>query len=165
MSNQKEAKTLNAVISRTCVKTAAEPYWNIIGIELLWLNSHSANYVAAKTLGLDDRLGCYYVSVYDSVEFDPNIIWTKILSKNVHYYVAVNPDSNPVPSGDAHLQAVNRNYLPMLKKVQSSGLFELEPPLAEDPDVLIFRRKDPKIEAGGSNRGRVGRNVVLGNLE
>lgn len=142
MSNQKEAKTLSAVISRTCAKTAAGPYWNIVGIELLWLNSHSANYVAAKTLGLDDRLGCYY----DSVEFDPNKIWTNILSQNVHYYITVNPNSNPVPS---YLQAVNRNYLPMLQKVQTSELFELEPPLPEDPGLLIFLRKDLKTEVGG----------------
>jgi hypothetical protein len=141
ISNQRESKTLSSIISRTCAKTGSGPYWNIIGIELVWLNSHSANYVAAKNLGLDDRLGCYYGSAWDSVEFDPNKIWTNILSANIHYYIAVNPDSNPVPPGDAHLQAVNRNYLPMLKKVQGSGLFELEPPLAEDPRILIFRRK------------------------
>jgi hypothetical protein len=54
----------------------------------------------------------------------------------------MNPNSNPVPSEDAHLQAINRNYLPMLQKVQSSELFELQPPLPEDRAILIFHRNE-----------------------
>jgi hypothetical protein len=49
-------------------------------------------------------------------------------------------DPNPVAS-DWHSQLVNQNYRPMLEKVQSSRLFELEPPLVEDSSVLIFRGK------------------------
>lgn len=59
----------------------------------------------------------------------------------IRYYVATNPDSHPVPL-DLHSQAINRSYFPMLKKVQTSGLFKAEPPLPEDPGILILRRKE-----------------------
>jgi hypothetical protein len=150
---QTERTTLDSIISRTCAKTGQGHYWNIIGIEEPWLNSHSANYFAAKNLGLHNRLGCYYGSVYDG-ELGPDKIWNDILSKEIHYYVTVNPEFDPVPSGDSHLQAVNRNYLPTLKKVQGSHLFQLDPPLKEDPRILIFRRKDIAASLGSDKPGK-----------
>ena len=140
-SDQKEATILNSIVSRTCTNIGSQPYWNIIGIEKPWLNQNSAGYFAAKSLAPHSRVGCQYGSVHNFFEFDPDKVWSNILSVQFHYYVTIDPDLDPVPS-DAGSQAVNRNYLPMLKKVQSSGLFELEPPLAEEPGILIFRWKD-----------------------
>jgi hypothetical protein len=94
--------------------------------------------VAAKNLGIYNRLVCYFASF--GYETDPDKLFSHIISVKIQYYVTVNPESNPVPSEDAHLQTINRNYLAMFEKVESSSLFELEAPLAEDPAVLIFRR-------------------------
>jgi hypothetical protein len=145
--DQKDATILNSIVSRTCVKTGSHRYWNIIGIEKPWLNQNSAGYFAAKKLAPHSRLGCYYGSVLNFYEFDPDKIWKNILSLKIRYYIAMNPDSHPVPP-DSHSQAINRNYLPMLKKIQTSGLFETEPPLVEDAGILIFRRKE--IDPAGS---------------
>ncbi len=140
--SQMEHAALNSIVLRTCTQTDSGPYWNIIGIEKPWLNEHSANYVAAKILTRRGRRGCHYASGFDSFDADSDKIWRNISAMKIHYYVTANPDLNPVPSSDAHLQAINRNYIPMLQKVQSSELFELEPPLPEDPAILIFRRKE-----------------------
>ena len=139
-SDQKEATILNLIVSRTCTKTDSYRYSNIIGIEKPWLNGVSTDYFAAKNLAPYNRVGCYYGTVHFWLS-DLDKIWSDILSLPIHYYITMHPDFAAVPL-DKHSQAVNRNYLPMLKRVQASGLFELEPPLTEDPGILIFRRKD-----------------------
>jgi hypothetical protein len=152
-SDVKEGKILSSIVSRTCIKAGSDRYWNIVGIESPWLNWESAGYFAAKNLGPDNRIGCRYSSGYSFFGTDPDKIWARILSEPVHYYVTMNPDLYTVPS-DQHSQATNRNYLPMLKRVQASGLFEVEPPLAEDPRIMILRRKEiaPQLAAGNRNR-------------
>jgi hypothetical protein len=138
--NQTEAAVLSAIVSKTCIKTAAQHYWNIIGIEKPWLNANSAGYFAAKNLAPYNRLGCQYGSVHSFFESDPDKVWNNVLSTQIRYYITISPGSRPVPE-DSYNQAINRNYLPVLRKVQTSGLFEVEPPIAEDPSILIFRRK------------------------
>jgi hypothetical protein len=140
-SNHEEAAILNSIVSRTCVKIGSQRYLNIIGIEKPWLNQNSAGYFAAKNLAPHNRVGCQYGSVYSFFESDPEKIWSDILSAQIHYYITINPDLHPIPE-DPQIQAINRNYLSMLQKVQTSGLFELEPALPENPGILIFRRKE-----------------------
>jgi len=139
-SDQKQATVLNSIVSRTCTKTHSQRYLTIIGIDLPWLNHESAAYFAAKSLASHNAVGCDYATVRSFSE-SPDKIWSWILSARIRYYVVITPDLHPV-GADSHSQALNRNYLPMLKKVQSSGLFELEPPLSEDPSILIFRRNE-----------------------
>jgi hypothetical protein len=139
ISGQKESIALNAIVAKTCTDIGSQPYLNVIGIEKPWLNEHSANFLAAKHRVLHRPIGCRYGSF--GYETDPDKIWNNILS-NTRYYITMNPNSNPVPSEDAHLQAINRNYLPMLQTVQSSELFELQPPLPEDRAILIFHRNE-----------------------
>jgi hypothetical protein len=136
--DEKEAKILNSLVTRTCNKTGAH-YWNGFGIELRWFNRDSAAYFAAKNLAPQNQLGCYYTTIHIWF-WDLDKIWKHILSLQIRYYVTISPELNPIPA-DPGLQAINQNYLPMLKKVQTSGLFELQPSLPEAPGVLIFRRK------------------------
>lgn len=139
VTSQKESIVLDAIVTATCTGIEAKPYLNLVGVEKPWLNEHSANYLAAKNRFLDRPVGCLYGSF--GYENDPEKIWNHILS-NIRYYITLDPDSNPVPPEDAHLVKINLNYLPTLTRVQTSGLFQLEPTLAEDPNVWIFRRKD-----------------------
>jgi hypothetical protein len=142
ISGQKESIALNAIVAKTCTDIGPQPYLNVIGIEKPWLNEHSANYLAAKHRVLHKPIGCRYGSF--GYETDLDKIWNNILSKT-RYYITVNPNSNPVPSADAHLQAINKTYLPILQKVRNSASFELQPALDEDPTVWIFRRKEMNI--------------------
>jgi hypothetical protein len=137
ISGQKESLALYAIVAKTCTDTGPQPYLNLIGIEKPWLNEHSANFLAAKHRVLRRPMGCRYGSF--GYETNPDKIWNNILS-STRYYITINPNANPIPSEDAHLQAINQNYLPMFEKIRRSGLFALEAPLAEDPAVLIFRR-------------------------
>lgn len=138
-SDTRNATLLNSIVSRTC-KASTERYWNIVGVEHPWLSSGSISYVAAKNLAPHD-LRCYYDSLGYYLESDPDKAWRKILSMRIRYYVTVDPDLYPVPP-DALSQRLNLLNSPILEKVQTSGLFEPEPPLAEDPGILIFRRID-----------------------
>ena len=139
VTGQKEGVALNAIIAVTCTDIEAKPYLNLVGIEKPWLNEHSANYLAAKNRVLGKPVGCRYGSF--GYENDPEKIWNHLIS-NIRYYITLNPDSNPVPLEDAHLAAINLNYLPTLERVQNSVSFELQPALLENPAVLIFRRKE-----------------------
>ena len=139
VTSQKESIILDAIVTTTCTDIEAQPYRNLVGVEKPWLNEHSANYIAAKNRFLDRPIGCRYESF--GYENDPEKIWNHILS-SIRYYITLDPGSNPVPPEDAHLAKININYLPTLTRVQTSGLFQLQPTLAEDPSVWIFRRKD-----------------------
>ncbi len=143
--DRKNATVLNSVVVRTCAKTGPR-YWNTFGIELPWFNRESAGYYAAKSLAPHNRLGCYYgtVRVFFS---DVDAVWNDMLSLNIRYYITMRPDPNPVAS-DWHSQLVNQNYRPILEKVESSPLFELEPAVIEDPAVLIFHRRESPIGDG-----------------
>ena len=147
ITGQKERLALDAIVTKTCSDTEPRPYLNLVGIEKPWLNEHSANYLAAKHRALYKRIGCRYGSF--GYETDPDKIWNHIVS-NIRYYITMNPNFNPLPAEDAHLQAINLNYLPILRKVQNSALFELQPTLDEDPSVWIFRRKE-SLNANGRN--------------
>jgi hypothetical protein len=141
-SGEKETLVLDAIVAKTCTDIQPQPYLNFVGIEKPWLNEHSANYLAAKHRVLHKPVRCNYGSF--GWETDPDKIPNSLLS-SVRYYITMDPGSNPVPEGDLHLKAVNINYLPTLQRVQSSAWFELQPPLAEDPTVWIFRRKEMNL--------------------
>ena len=49
--------------------------------------------------------------------------------------------ASPIPAGDRHLEAINRNYLPVLERLRASGEFVLEPSSPADPALLIYRRR------------------------
>ena len=66
--------------------------------------------------------------------------WNYVLSVNPLYYITSDPRIYPI-SDDKQDQALNQLNIPVLKKIQTSGLFKPEPPLPEDPGILIFRRK------------------------
>lgn len=138
-----EAKVLEGIVWRTCAGTAPRPqrYWNVVGIELPWLNKNSAAYAASKTLGPRGLVGCRYDSIFNFTVTDLDQLWGLVGKMELRYYVTRGSGLAAVPPDDAHLVAVNRNTLPFLERVRASGEFTVEPPLAEDPDVLILRRR------------------------
>ena len=142
ITGQKESRALEAIVAKTCSDPAPRPYLNLVGIEKPWLNEHSANYLAAKQRLLYKLVSCRYGSF--GYETDTDKIWNNLLTK-IRYYITMNPGSNPIPAEDAQLTAINVNYLPTLRRVQSSASFELQPPLMQDPTVWIFRRKDGSL--------------------
>jgi hypothetical protein len=141
-TQEREAKVLEALAWRTCRGTAPRPqrYWNIVGIELPWMNKNSASYSAAKAMAPHGLVGCRFDSVFSFTVFDPDELWRRVTEMDLRYYVTLAPESRPIPRDDSHLVAVNRNYRPLLERLRGSGDFVAEPPLAEAPDLLVFRR-------------------------
>jgi hypothetical protein len=137
------ALTLDSLVSRTCTETRPERYWNIVGDQKSWLNVNTLGYTAAKKLAPENRIRCYY-GYLGYVVSDLDKTWKYVLSLNPRYYITSDPEMYPI-SADKTDQAVNQLNAPVLKKVQTSGLFEPEPPLPEDPGILIFRQRDRAI--------------------
>jgi hypothetical protein len=134
------ALTVESIVSKTCAEPGIERYWNIVGDSISWLNANTVAYVAAKTLAPQKRLHCYYAYLTEFFEADVEKAWNRVLSLKPRYYIALHPDIYPIAPNRA-LQAVNQLNIPVLTEVQTSDVFEREPPLAEDRGVLIFRRK------------------------
>lgn len=141
----REAAILEELAWRTCLGGAPRPrrHWNVVGIELPWLNKNSAAYAAAKVLGPRGLVGCNYDSMFNFTVTDPDALWALVQKADVRYYVAKRSGLSAVPADDAHLVAVNRNTLAVLDRVRASGQFAEEAPLARDPDILVLRRVGP----------------------
>jgi len=140
-SGEREGRVLDAIVAKTCTDMHPQRYLNLVGIEKPWLNEHSANYLAAKHRLLHKPVGC----VYGSFGWETDSAKISNLLSSIRYYIAMDPSSNPVPEEDPHLKAINVNYLPTLKRVQSSALFELQSALPEDHTIWIFRRNENKF--------------------
>jgi len=138
--NSGVALKLNSLVSRTCTETPAGRYWNIVGDQKPWLNVNTLGYTAAKKLAPENRQRCYYGYLGFMVS-DLDKTWNYVLSVNPLYYITSDPKIYPL-SDDKQDQALNQLNIPVLKKIQTSGLFKPEPPLPEDPGIVIFRRKE-----------------------
>ena len=88
----------------------------------------------------ENRERCNY-GYLGYVVSDLDETWKHVLSLNPRYYITSDPEIYPI-SADKLDQAVNQLNIPVLKKVQTSGLFEPEVALPEYPGILIFRRKE-----------------------
>ena len=124
-----------------------------MGDQKPWLNVNTLGYMAAKKLAPENRQRCNYGYLGFMVS-DLDETWNYVLSLNPLYYITSDPKIYPI-SADKQDQAANQLNIPVLRRIQNSGRFELEPPLAEDPGVLIFRRKevDPPLTSS-DNEGR-----------
>jgi hypothetical protein len=151
--NSGVALKLNSLVSKTCTETRPERYWNIVGDQKPWLNVNTLGYMAAKKLAPENRQRCNYGYLGFMVS-DLDETWNHVLSLNPLYYITSDPKIYPI-SADKQDQAANQLNIPVLRRIQNSGRFELEPPLAEDRGVLIFRRKevDPPLTSS-DNEGR-----------
>jgi hypothetical protein len=137
--NTKDAAILNAVVTRTCMDKRSVRYYNTVGVEKPWLNLWTLSYVAAKQLAPHNRLHCSYASL-GYVESDADKMWKHILALQTQYYITTDPSFYPIPS-DPLNQAINQLSIPILERIRTSGLYELEPPLPDNAGILIFRRK------------------------
>jgi hypothetical protein len=143
--NSSTALTVDSIISKTCTEIRTEGYWNIVGDQKPWLNVNTLGYTAAKKLAPENHQRCNY-GYLGYVVSDLDETWKHVLSANPVYYITSDPKIYPI-SADKLDQAINQLNIPILNKVQSSGLFELGPPLPEARGILIFRRKDSGINA------------------
>jgi hypothetical protein len=144
----RQARVLNSIISRTCTETSTECYLNILAIDANlqgdWLAPEPANYVAVRNLAPHDDLPPCYYGYLGGNFFGSSATnaWNDMLFRGVRYFITIDPEVYPVPP-KVYNQALSQHNFPIIwEKVQTSDLFKLEPPLPEDPGILIFRRID-----------------------
>jgi tetratricopeptide (TPR) repeat protein len=147
---------LRSLVEKTCADRTPEFYWNTAGVQLLWLNPPAISFAAAKALAPRRALNCDFdaIGYYDN---DEDKAWANLMSKQVAYYIAVDPAVHQVPPRPVDL-ALNQMNAGLLKRIQSSGLFQREPGIDGYPGILIFKRVSPiaSVAAGRalSDEGR-----------
>ena len=140
MRDPSERALLDAVVDRTCTDTQSGFHWNAIGVQLLWLNAPGVSYAASKRLAPAHGLMCDYdaIAYYDA---DERAAWTRLLGRNLTYYISLDASAYEIPP-DPVSTTVNALNQPILKRIETSGQFQLEPGLVQQPGLLIFKRVD-----------------------
>jgi hypothetical protein len=139
-------RILDAVVKRTC-RENGPPYLNILAVDPSvrgdWLGPEPANYAVAKKRFWSKATypPCYYDYVGDAF-FGSTVprAWNSLLARRARYFITVDPSVYPPPPRAFNQVLSAQNFPVMLDTVRTSGLFVLEPPLREDPGILIFHR-------------------------
>ena len=140
MTDPREGAILDAIVRRTCADTSAGFYWNVVGVQLLWLNPPGVSYAAAKQFAPDHRLTCDYdaIAYFDT---DENTAWARVMSRNILYYIGLDASAYVTP--ETHLdQTVNALNESILNRLERSGMFQLEASIPEHNGILILKRVD-----------------------
>ena len=129
--NPDNANDLHELAKRTCSETNKNRY-NIVGVELPWLNSNSVSYFSAKH-SEPLQIRCYYTSLgYTENNLDK--AWERLLSLNTNYFIAPNRTLYPDAS-----DPFNSVALLALDKVQNSGVFRLESSI-NNSKINLFKK-------------------------
>jgi hypothetical protein len=131
-TNTQNALTLEAIVTQTCPENNADRY-NIVGVDLPWLNAGSVSYFAAKNQ-LKTHQRCYYQSL-GYAQPDLKEAMAHFHAYSARYFITVNPKEYSIPDN-----VWNQIDLLVLEEVRKSDLAKLEPGLVNDPRILIFSR-------------------------
>jgi hypothetical protein len=121
------ARELERVIQSTAPQTDP-PYYNITGIEFLWINANSAAFYAAKERLRTGRRA-YYTSL-GYAERDADAAWKRILDFHTRYFISMEPELQPKPPNFINLvnlgtlQQVERD--PGFRRVQFESRYGVE---------------------------------------
>jgi hypothetical protein len=137
-SNRRTAVTVSSIVAKTCADESVHRYWTIIGDQKAWLNEHTLGYTAAKELARFTQQHCDYDTL-GYMGSDVDEAWERVLRAKPRYYITTDPVVYVV-ADDKLDRALNQLNAPVLREVETSGLFEAEPVLPEDPGVIIFKR-------------------------
>lgn len=140
MRNPANRTLMDAIVERTCSETGSGFYWNALGVQLLSMNPPGLSYAASKKLGPRHQLKCDYdaIAYFDGNEAEA---WRRLMARNIVYYIALDSTTYTVPATPVGT-TVNQLNEPILKRIVTSGLFQLEPGIVGHSGVLIFKRVD-----------------------
>jgi hypothetical protein len=124
------ANNINDVVQKICTEPDKERY-NIIGVELPWLNANSVAYFSAKQLE-SRKFRCYFTSL-GYAETDTNKAWERLLSLRTNFFVTINLNLYPDKT-----DPMNQVALPIVDKVKSSKKFKLDTSL-DNSKILIYK--------------------------
>jgi hypothetical protein len=131
-SDPSRSEDLMRVIALTTTDANKFRY-DIVGVEVPWLNANSAAFYAAK-YRLDVGYRCYYTSL-GYAETNVDAAMKRMDEINILYFVSIAPDFVPKP-----VDFVNRVTIPVVERVESGGPW-LKVPFPNYNHIIVFRRK------------------------
>lgn len=130
--NNENASNLSKIVQKSCNLESVNRY-NIVGVELPWLNANSASYFAAKHLERQ-KIRCYYTNL-GYAEIDVDKAWQRLISFKTNYFITL--DSSYYENLK---DAFNKVAVAIAEKIKSSNNFQ---PLAfpDNSKILIYKSK------------------------
>jgi Tetratricopeptide repeat len=143
--NARGRALLETIAKQTCTPQPSEFRWNAVGVQLLWLNPPGVSYAAAKALAPSHTWNCDFEAIgyFDS---DVDRSWAELMSKSIAYYITVDPNVHKIPETPVD-QTINQLNGPILRRIESSGHFQLERGVVGEAGILVYKRVD-RITAG-----------------
>jgi hypothetical protein len=129
--NANNMNNIEEIARQTCTAADRERY-NIVGVELPWLNLNSVSYFAAKQRLKNREIRCYYTFL-GYAETDPTKAWQRMLDLNINYFIALNRSWHS-PSPDAF----NQISLPIMDRVETDPTFKLVSSI-DNSKILLYK--------------------------
>jgi hypothetical protein len=130
-SNSQAAESLTAVVDYTCNDQFEAWRYNIIGVELPFLNANSANFYVAKAMN-KHPFRCYYTSL-GYAESDADKAWRRMFDLKALYFITMNPKLHKLPD-----DPFNRTSEQILNRIKEGSEFT-NINFTNDTGVLVFR--------------------------
>ena len=137
-SSDGTARTELTELIRTTSVPGTELRYNIVGVELPWLNANSLDYYAVKGR-LETGRRSYFTSL-GYAETDIEKAWTRLEQIGIVYFVSLEEDKQPSPP-----DFINRVTLPVLRRVVSDPNF-VRVNFPSRLGILLFRRIDGPVK-------------------
>ncbi len=123
-------RELEHIVQATCTPETRGRV-NFIGMDLLWLNTCSVSFCAAKAR-LQNGIQCFYRPL-GFIEFDSEKVWTEMNAANPLFYISTEEQAQPNPP-----DFLNQVSLPTLKRIEADPRFK-RVPFESKLQVVIFR--------------------------
>jgi hypothetical protein len=135
-SNRSRFDELARIIQIT---STAQGRYNIVGVEVPWLNANSAAFFAAKNQ-LSTGVRCYYTSLGYGQK-DVGAAWKRIDDFQTQYFITLDEPFQPAQN------FVNEVSLPVLRALKGSTRFQVVP-FASQNGILVLKPTSNRAQLG-----------------
>ncbi len=127
---------LSKLVDITCKNETEKDRYNVIGLDVPWLNANSASYFSVQQQ-LKKEFRCYYTSL-GYAEKDTEKAWARLFDFNVNYFATLQPRSQAEAANPLNLVS-----LPILERIQRSPKFAREAFVGDQLHVLLYKKVIP----------------------
>jgi hypothetical protein len=130
--NRRQAEEIVRIAQKTASSTGASRY-NIVGIELPWLNANTLSFFAAKAELETGRRNYYTGLGYGAKDLDA--AWKRMNDLKNDYFISLEEADQPLTAN-----FLNQVSIPALRRIRDDPDF-VSVPFPSDLGVALFRRK------------------------
>ncbi len=124
---------MERLITLTC-NSRTENRYNIVGVELPWLNANSLSFFSAKAR-LTNNVRCYYTSL-GYAEKDSTRAWDRLNSMKIASFISLEKSAHPeLPN------FINQVSLPIFQKIRNDSHFAQQP-FESELKIVVFGNQD-----------------------